>query len=169
MRKLLILSLFTIILSSIYLIRFYTHQSIENFEAKISTARLLIKNGKQTIALYDSSYTVFKHKSNTMKSIKYSYVVAGEKYDDKKQFSVLPEEKTFLISYLPDNPIVHSQNPQEDLLNFQKALEKDKNESPLFAWIIITIAMGFAFLLIRNKKKEAENAKYMQELSKQYQ
>ena len=169
MRKLLILSVLAIIFSGIYLVRFYTKKSIKNFEAKISTASLLIKNGRQTIALYDSSYTVFKHRSNTRKSIKYSYTVDGKRFDDEIQFSDLPSETTFTVTYLPNDPAINSQNPKEDLLYLQKSLKKEKNESPLFAWVIIVLAIGCILLFIRNNKKEIENRRSFEEMSKQYQ
>jgi len=169
MRKLLILSVLAIIFSGIYLIRFYTNQSIKYLEAKISTANLLIKNGRQTIALYDSSYTVFKHRSNTRKSIKYSYTVDGKRFDDEKQFSDLPKDPIFVVTYLPNDPAVNSQNPKEDLSYLQKSLEKEKHESPLFAWVVITLAIGCILLFIRNNKKEIENRRSFEEMSKQYQ
>ncbi len=169
MRKLLILSVLAIIFSGIYLIRFYTNQSIKKFEEKISTANLLIKTGKQTVALYDSSYTVFKHKSNTRKSIKYSYTVDGKRFDDEKQFSDLPEEPIFVVTYLPNDPAINSQNPKEDLFYLQKSLEKEKHESPLFAWVIVALAIGCILLFIRNNKKEIEHRRSLKEMSKQYQ
>ena len=169
MRKFLILSVLAIIFSGIYLIRFYTNQSIKSIEEKISTANSLIKNGKQTMALYDNSYTIFKHKSNTRKSIKYSYTVDGKRFDDEKQFSDLPELPVFVVTYLPNDPAINSEDPKKDLLYYQKMLEKDKKESPLFAWVIIVLAIGFILLFIRNNKKEIENRKSFEEMSKQYQ
>lgn len=169
MRKLLILSVLAIIFSAIYLIRFYTNQSIKSVEKKISTANLLIKNGKQTGALYDSSYTVFKHKSNTRKSIKYSYTVDGKRFDDEKQFSDLPGEAVFIVTYLPNDPAINSEDPKKDLFYFQKLLEKEKKESPLFVWVIIALATGCILLFIRNNKKEIENRKSYEQMAKQYQ
>jgi hypothetical protein len=168
MRKLLILSVLAIIFSAIYLIRFYTNQSIKSIEEKILTANLLIKNGKQTVALYDSSYTVFKHKSNTRKSIKYSYIVDGKRFDDEKQFSDLPVDPAFVVTYLPNDPAINSEDPKKDLLYYQKMLEKDKKESPLFAWVIIALAIGCILLFIRKNKKEIENRKSYEEMAKQY-
>jgi hypothetical protein len=169
MRKLLVLSVFAIIACAIYLIRFYTNQSTKKFEKRISTANLLIRDGRQTIALYDNSYTEFKRGSNKTKLIKYSYTVDGKRFDDKKQISVVPQEATFVLTYLPADPAINSQNPKEDLFYLQKSLEKEKNESPLFAWVIITLATGCIILFIRNNKKEIENRISIEEMSRQYQ
>jgi LPXTG-motif cell wall-anchored protein len=47
-------------------------------------------------------------------------------------------------------------------------LEKDKKESPLFAWVIIALAIGCILLFIRKNKKEIENRKSYEEMAKQY-
>jgi hypothetical protein len=112
---------------------------------------------------------VFKFKSNKSKFIKYSYTVDGKRFDKEKQFSDLPEDPAFVVTYLPNDPAINSEDPKKDLLYFQKSLEKEKNESPLFAWVIITLSIGCILLFIRNNKKEIENRKSYEEMAKQYQ
>jgi hypothetical protein len=156
--RILIVSVAVFLLSIFLLFRYYTNAEENSINEKISKAESLIKSGKTTNATYDSVYTEFKHRGDVKsKSIKYSFVVDGKKFEDEKSFEEAPRESMFAIIYLPADPTIHAENPKGDLELLNK-LKLDK-ASAFWPWTLFIGSLTIFFITRRSYLSDIEEAK----------
>lgn len=156
--KILILSVAVFLLSVFLLFRHLTNAEEKSVDEKISKANSLIQSGKEVSAVYDSVYTEFKKRDKVLeKYIKYSFTVDGKLYTDEKTIANVPVESTFMLIYLPTDPNVHSENPQNDL----ELLNKRKAEgfSGFWPWTLFFGSIAVFFITRRSYLKDKQEAK----------
>jgi hypothetical protein len=163
--KILILSLIAFAVSLILLVRFYLHFEDNSYQEKITKTKSLISSGKKTIALYDSAYTELKRLNGTVlsKRINFFYVVDGKKYTKDKEIRENPASPVFTITYLPNNPDVYSENPEEDLKN----LTNTGAPSSSTYWFLFLGSIAGFYWVRRQSLKEQKQATELAELLSQ--
>jgi hypothetical protein len=165
--KVLILSVAVFIVSIILLFNHYSNAHEKDMQAKIQSTEQLLQSGVITVAVYDSVYSEFKRRGQTLsKSIKYRYTVDNKSFEDEKTIKDLPEEASFEITYLPSDPKIHSANPADDLVYYRKKLA-EKSSSSLGWCLFITSVLVFV-LVRRSYKKELEEQQEMDTLFGQH-
>ncbi len=150
------------IISLIILFRHYNNSSKKQYEKRLSEVNLLLKNGVDAEAIFDSTYTFVKRRGEDVgTTIGYQFVVNSTTYTDEKYFHTnkeVPTDRSFIITYLKDNPKIHSDNPQVELETLQaKMLE---GSTPIYGWWMfgITVA-GFIYVrwsLKKDRKRQQE-------------
>jgi hypothetical protein len=169
MRKLIVLCILSIFCCSYYLVRFYAKTPIKKIEERIKNTNTLIKEGKTTLAYYDNEYTEFKRRGRLVsKTIGYTYNVDNKTYKGKKSIGEVPLEDAFMITYLPQNPSQHSENPKNDLVNHQNQLAREQNENPISVWIILIISKTVLVVIIKKIKNQINEQRELENLSTQY-
>ncbi len=166
-RKILILSVFVMLLSCYSLVKHYGKFEEKSYDEKISNFDALLKQGIATTAYYDSFYTEFKRRGSVKsKYIKYRFKANGDLINDEKQISTIPTTDTFLVTYLPSNPKIHSEDPLKEKSYFQKL--KEKKSSSFLPWLFLFLSIGVVFFIRKLKLKELAHRNEIEELSKQY-
>jgi hypothetical protein len=135
-----------------------TNSEEKSVDEKIANANSLIQSGKEVAAVYDSVYTEFKQREKVLeKYIKYSFTVDGKLYTGEKTIANVPVESTFTLIYLPANPNIHSENPQQDLefLNKRKA----EGFSGFWPWTLFFASIAVFFITRRSYLKGIQEAK----------
>jgi hypothetical protein len=167
--KILIASVAVFLLSIFLLVRFYTNAEENSINEKISKAESLLKSGKTAIATYDSVYTEFKHRGEVKSNyIKYSFIVDGKTITDEKSFTKknTPEKSTFTIIYLPSDPTIHAENPNDDLAQLKKL--KEEGTSGFWPWALLIGSILIFFLTRRSYLNDIAEAKEEEEFYKKH-
>jgi hypothetical protein len=166
-RKILILSVFVMLLSCYSLVKHYGKFEEKSYDEKISNFDALLKQGLTTTAYYDSVYYEFKRRGQVKgKFIKYSFKANRELFNDEKQISIIPNTDRFSITYLPSDPSIHSEDPLKEKTYFQKL--KEKKSSSLVPWLFLFLSIAVFYFIRKLTLKELAERKEIEELSKQY-
>jgi hypothetical protein len=158
----LLLSSIVFILSLFLLFRHYTHAEEKSLEEQTAHAKALLVNGMTTTATFDSTYTAFRNQgTNKNKVINYSYQVNGKYFEGSQIVDDLPVERSFIVTYLPDDPAIHSINPQ-DVLNSLKKINPEKS-SGFLPWTLFAASIATFFFTRKSYLRDiAENAELEQ-------
>ncbi len=150
------------IISLVILFRHYMHSSEKQNKIEVRNMELLLEKGKETNAIFDSSYFTTKRRGQEVGSIiNYKFKVGSKIYEYDKYFKYqkdIPAEREFKILYLENNPDIHSDNPQQELEKLNLKLKE--GSTPIYGWWMFGITLlGFAYIrwsLKKDLKKKQE-------------
>jgi hypothetical protein len=91
---------------------------------------------RTTIAKYADT-TIRTHKTGDV----YSYNINGNNYSFSIETLNVPPKNNFEVSYLPDDPTVHSIDPGEQLAVYKQQLMY-REKIPASTWVLILLAFG---------------------------
>jgi hypothetical protein len=158
------------VISLVLLFRHYNRSSEKSNQKRISHVQSLIQEGKQTEAIFDSTYSILKiHGEEKQFSLGYHYTVNAKTYEDVKYFDSekeLPTERTFPLFYLEKDPSIHSDNPKKELETLRVTSKEES--TPKYGWWLFCIStLGFVYLKW-SATKERKRQEEMEEMTQQY-
>jgi hypothetical protein len=143
--RVIVISIFIFIISVIWLLSGLFHNPKKDLAKNIENCNALVKYGKTTMALYDSTYTKFGNRDGIL--IGYKYVVNNVIYKFNISMDGAPKEDTFELTYLPSNPNIHSTDPKGELKNYKNQLDDDS--LIYIPWVLFAFSLSAGYLSFR--------------------
>lgn len=144
------LSLLLLVLLSINIGMHYYNDENDHLLVNIDQMQRLQIFGKTAVGIYDDEKAI-PHK----KGDKYSYDVSGKYYSNTVELGDAPQNSKFDVSYLPENPEVHSINPAVQLAASREQLMENERV-PAISWILLLFSFGgLLYSALRLKKRKA--------------